>query len=140
MALFTNTAHTRLRLNISGAVDKTHLQIQGHVLKFHPAYRTAAYGIQPAERWVNGMRFKRVVHADTLVILMACMLATAPAAVQAQPDNPSPPAEPGGAPSVFFQSRQHDFGSVQPDAPLTHDFIFKNQGAAALLIKNVKAG
>jgi hypothetical protein len=88
------------------------------------------------ERWTNMMKFIKALHAKILLSLLACLLASAPGAVQAQTEAQNP----AGEPTVVFESRDHDFGTVQPDAPLAHDFIFKNQGTAALLIKNVKAG
>jgi hypothetical protein len=58
-----------------------------------------------------------------------------------RPDHAGNAGSAPAAPRIEFQSRSHDFGTVQfSTAGLTHDFVFKNQGTAALLIKNVKAG
>jgi hypothetical protein len=87
------------------------------------------------------MQFKSAVSANVSVVLLACMLAvSAPAAVQAQADAQGPDRGPGGKPAVVFETREHDFGTVQPEAPLKYSFVFKNTGSAALLINNVKAG
>jgi len=33
-----------------------------------------------------------------------------------------------------------DFGNVQPNQQLTHEFVFKNTGDSALIIEQVKGG
>lgn len=90
------------------------------------------------------MRFKKALHTRIVfslqACLLACLLASAPGAVQAETEAQNPANEPAGAPTVVFESQEHDFGTAQPNAPLTHSFVFKNKGEAALLIKNVKAG
>ncbi|MBM4310435.1 MAG: DUF1573 domain-containing protein [Deltaproteobacteria bacterium] len=87
------------------------------------------------------MQFKSTVSANVFVVLLACMLAAfAPGAVQALTDAQRIDKKPGEAPAIVFETREHDFGTAQPNAPLTHSFVFKNQGKAALLIKNIKSG
>ena len=53
---------------------------------------------------------------------------------------PSPVDKPAGVPTIVFESLAHDFGTAQPNTPLTHNFVFTNQGTAPLLIEKVKAG
>jgi len=87
------------------------------------------------------MQLKSAMSANVRIVLLVCLLAVpTPAAVQAQTEPQNPAQEGGNAPAIFFETRNHDFGTAQPDTPLTHSFIFKNKGDAALLIKNVKAG
>lgn len=41
--------------------------------------------------------------------------------------------------SISWASLSYDFGSITKGEPATHEFEFKNEGEAALLISNVKA-
>jgi len=86
------------------------------------------------------MRIKKTLVKIVVLNLLMFLLAAVPASLQAQTEAQSLDNESGGAPSVVFKTREHDFGTVQPHAPLTHSFVFSNAGSAALLIKNVKAG
>ncbi len=78
---------------------------------------------------------QRCVH-----VLAAALVWLLPVAIHAQNVDQSPVDNPAGAPKVVFESRTHDFGTVQPNTPLTHSFVFTNQGTAPLLIEKVKAG
>jgi hypothetical protein len=60
--------------------------------------------------------------------------------VHAQIVDNTPVADPSNTPKIVFESLAYDFGTVQPNKPLTHNFVFKNQGTAPLLIEKVKAG
>lgn len=71
---------------------------------------------------------------------MAVLFWFLPVAVYAQSVDQAPVEKPAGAPKIVFESQAHDFGTVQPNTPLTHSFVFKNQGTAPLLIEKVKAG
>lgn len=75
-----------------------------------------------------------------IYVLLATLVWFLPLAVYAQNVDLPPVEKPAGAPKIVFESREHDFGTVQPKTPLTHNFIFKNQGTAPLLIEKVKAG
>jgi len=86
------------------------------------------------------MRFKKTLFMNVVLNLLVFLLAAVPASLQAQTEVQSLDNKSGGTPAVAFKAREHDFGTVPPDSPLTHEFLFTNAGSAALLIKNVKAG
>ena len=73
-------------------------------------------------------------------VLAAALVWLLPGAIYARDEAQSSADNPAGAPKVVFESRAHDFGTVQPNTPLTHSFVFTNQGTAPLLIEKVKAG
>ena len=73
-------------------------------------------------------------------VLAAALVWLLPVAIHARDVDKSPVDKPAGAPKIVFESRAHDFGTVQPNTPLTHSFVFTNQGTAPLLIEKVKAG
>jgi len=73
-------------------------------------------------------------------VLAAALVWLLPVAIHAQDVEHIPVDNSAGAPKIFFESRAHDFGTVQPNTPLTHSFVFTNQGTAPLLIEKVKAG
>jgi hypothetical protein len=73
-------------------------------------------------------------------VLAAVLVWLLPVAIHAQDVDQSPVNKLAGEPKIVFESQAHDFGTVQPNAPLTHSFVFTNQGAAPLLIEKVKAG
>jgi len=72
--------------------------------------------------------------------LAAALVWLLPVGSHAQDVEQIPVDKPAGAPKIVFESRAHDFGTVQPNTPLTHSFVFTNQGAAPLLIEKIKAG
>ncbi len=69
-------------------------------------------------------------------ILLATLVCLVPMAVHAQNKNQTPVE----TPKIVFETLEHDFGTTKPNKPLTHSFIFKNQGTAELVIEKVKAG
>ena len=73
-------------------------------------------------------------------VLLAALFWFLPVAVYAQNVEQPLVEKHAGAPKIVFESRAHDFGTVQPNTPLTHSFVFTNQGTAPLLIEKVKAG
>jgi hypothetical protein len=78
---------------------------------------------------------KRCLH-----VLAAALVWLLPVAIHAQDVDKSPVETPAGSPKIVFEKRAHDFGTVQPNTPLTHSFALTNQGTAPLLIEKVKAG
>lgn len=86
------------------------------------------------------MRIRRNIHKHYTRILLAALFWQLPMLVHAQVADQTPVEKPAGAPKIFFESLAHDFGTVQPNKPLTHSFVFTNQGTAPLLIEKVKAG
>jgi hypothetical protein len=73
-------------------------------------------------------------------IVLAALLWQVPMLLHAQAVDQTPVDEPANTPKIVFESLTHDFGTVQPNTPLTHSFVFTNQGTAPLLIEKVKAG
>lgn len=73
-------------------------------------------------------------------ILAAMLMCLLPVAIHAQVVDKTPVQKPAGVPKIVFESLTHDFGTVQPNKPLTHSFVFTNQGTAPLMIKKFKAG
>ena len=73
-------------------------------------------------------------------ILAAALVWLVPFVIHAQAADKAPLEKPSGVPKIVFESLAHDFGTVQPNAALTHNFAFKNTGTAPLLIEKVKAG
>ncbi len=71
-------------------------------------------------------------------LLLAALVWLVPIAVHAQ--GQTPVDGPADAPKIVFDSIAHDFGTAKPNMPLTYNFVFKNQGTAALIIEKVKAG
>lgn len=69
-------------------------------------------------------------------MLLAALVLFMPIAVQAQTDSQTPVDEP----KIVFDNIAHDFGTAEPNKRLTHNFVFKNQGTAELMIEKVKAG
>jgi hypothetical protein len=49
-------------------------------------------------------------------------------------------AETQPAPKAVPRNVSHDFGLVQPDSQVTHQFIIENQGEADLIIESVAPG
>jgi hypothetical protein len=45
-----------------------------------------------------------------------------------------------GVPRLSIEVTTYDFGIVKPGTPLKHPFMFKNEGAADLLIQSVSPG
>jgi hypothetical protein len=79
--------------------------------------------------------FQRYTH-----ILLALFLWLVPITVYAQTLNQTPNDDSANAPQIVFEASKHDFGTVQPNTPLSHNFVFTNKGTAPLLIEKVKAG
>ncbi len=77
------------------------------------------------------MRFGRVIG----IVLIAVMSASV-AAAQLTPPAPSG----SGAPAVFFPEKTYEFPPVIDGAKVTHDFVVVNQGAAPLMINEVRTG
>ena len=86
------------------------------------------------------MRLRSNFHKHYTHILLAALFWQLPMLVNAQATDQTPSADPSNSPKIVFESLTHDFGTVQPNTPLTHNFIFTNQGTAPLLIEKVKAG
>ena len=75
-----------------------------------------------------------------MIVLASVLVWLPPVAIQAGDVDKSSVHKPAGSPKIVFESREHDFGTVQPITSLTHSFTFTNQGTAMLLIEKVKAG
>jgi hypothetical protein len=73
-------------------------------------------------------------------VLAAALVLLLPVVMHAQDVKQIPVDKPAGEPKIVFENPTHDFGTVQPNTPLTHSFVFANQGTAPLLIEKVKAG
>jgi hypothetical protein len=86
------------------------------------------------------MRIKSNIHKHYTRIVLAVLLWQLPMLVSAQVVDQTPVDEPANTAKIVFESLTHDFGTVQPNMPLTHNFVFRNQGTAPLLIEKVKAG
>jgi hypothetical protein len=86
------------------------------------------------------MRIRSTIHKHYTCILLAALFLQLPMLVHAQVADQSPVEKPAGVPKIVFESLAYDFGTVQPNTPLTHSFVFTNQGTAPLLIEKVKAG
>ena len=86
------------------------------------------------------MRIMRNIHIHYTCSVLAALLWQLPMPVNAQVADPAPVEKPAGVPKIVFESLAHDFGTVQLNKPLTHNFVFTNQGTAPLLIEKVKAG
>ena len=72
--------------------------------------------------------------------LLAVATWIAPCTGGAQATDLRPIGTSSDAPKIVFESSSHDFGTAKPKTPLTHDFVFKNEGESALVIQKVKAG
>jgi hypothetical protein len=86
------------------------------------------------------MRIKFNIHKHYTHILLAALFWQLPMLVHAQVAEQTLMADPSNTPKIVFESLTHDFGTVQPNTPQTHNFVFTNQGTATLLIEKVKAG
>ena len=86
------------------------------------------------------MRIRSEIYKHYKHIVLATLFWLLPVLVHAQVADQPPVEKPAGAPKIVFESLEHDFGTVQPNTPLTHNFVFTNQGTAPLLIEKVKAG
>lgn len=73
-------------------------------------------------------------------MLLTALVWLVPMTAHTQTKGQSPVDEPAGLPKIVFESLEHDFGTTKPNTPLTYNFIFKNEGTAALIIEKVKAG
>ncbi len=73
-------------------------------------------------------------------LLLALFLWLVPITVYAQTSNQASKNDSTNVPKIVFEASKHDFGAVKPNTPLTHNFVFTNQGTAPLLIEKVKAG
>jgi hypothetical protein len=80
-------------------------------------------------------RYQRCTH-----MLLALFLWLVPITIYAQTPDQVLKHDSENAPKIIFESQTHDFGTVKPKTSLTHEFTFKNQGTAKLLIEKVKAG
>jgi hypothetical protein len=86
------------------------------------------------------MRIKSNIHKRYTHILLAALFWHLPMLIHAQVIDQTPVADSSNTPKIVFESLTHDFGTVKPNMPQTHNFIFTNQGTATLLIEKVKAG
>jgi len=86
------------------------------------------------------MDIRKNIYKHYKRIVLATLLWQLPMLVHAQVVDQTPVDEPENTPRIVFESLTHDFGTVQPNMPLTHNFVFRNQGTAPLLIEKVKAG
>jgi len=86
------------------------------------------------------MDIRRDIYKHYTRFVLAALFWQLPMLVHAQVIDQTPVDEPVNTPKIVFESLTHDFGTVQPNMPLTHNFVFKNQGTAPLLIEKVKAG
>jgi len=85
------------------------------------------------------MQTKKKIYLFIIWAAVACMCGCAAQGKHSvsQPDNVTI----SGTPQIVFENQKHDFGRVQYKAGvLKHTFVFKNTGAAPLLIEKVKAG
>ncbi len=41
-------------------------------------------------------------------------------------------------PRIEFDSVEHDFGKIETDGPVSHQFTFRNRGKSLLFIRNIK--
>jgi len=80
-------------------------------------------------------KYQRCAH-----MLLALFLWLIPITIYAQTADQATKDDSKTIPKIVFESNEHDFGTVQPNTPLTYNFIFTNQGTAPLLIEKVKAG
>ena len=61
-------------------------------------------------------------------------------AAEAKPAADAKPADEGkGVPKIVFEKLVHDFGQLKPEAEVTYDFNFKNEGDGVLEIQNVRS-
>jgi hypothetical protein len=72
--------------------------------------------------------------------MLAVLMWIVPMTLHAQAQNHTPVDDAADAPKIVFESLEHDFGTAKPNESLTHEFVFSNQGTAALIIEKVKAG
>ncbi len=86
------------------------------------------------------MRIRRNIHKHYTRIVLAALFWQLPMLAHAQVVDQTPTEKPAGVPKIVFESFAQDFGTVKPNTPLTHSFVFTNQGNAPLLIEKVKAG
>jgi len=73
-------------------------------------------------------------------MLLVALISLIPMACHSQTVGQSPIDTPANTPKIVFENLTHDFGTEQPNKPLSHSFVFKNQGTAELMIEKVKAG
>ena len=59
---------------------------------------------------------------------------------QRQAGNDSGSQNTGGAPKLFFPETSYDFGSVAQQTKVSHTFVVRNIGEAALKLISAKAG
>ena len=86
------------------------------------------------------MRIKiKSLHRCTMFFLIVCVASLLPIAAIAQPPG-TETTDTQSDPKIVFESQVHDFGTVKPKTSLTHEFVFKNNGTAELLIEKIKAG
>ena len=86
------------------------------------------------------MRIIKSKSQKCMPMLLAALVLLVPMACHSQTVGQNPIDTPANMPKIVFESLEHDFGTAQPNKPLTHSFVFKNQGTAALMIEKVKAG
>jgi hypothetical protein len=72
----------------------------------------------------------------------AVIVATLSGTLQAQPASPPAPAATNAplVPKIQFATPVHDFGKVQMNHPVKHDFVFTNTGQAVLEVTAVHPG
>jgi hypothetical protein len=75
-----------------------------------------------------------------LPMLLAALISLVPMACHSRTVGQIPIDTPANTPKIVFESLEHDFGTEQPNKPLSHSFVFKNKGTAELMIEKVKAG
>jgi hypothetical protein len=73
-------------------------------------------------------------------MLLVALVSLVPMACHSQTVGQIPIDTPANMPKIVFENLAHDFGTVQPNKPLSHSFVFKNMGTTELLIEKVKAG
>jgi len=88
----------------------------------------------------KAMRIMKIKSQKWIPMLLAALVSLVPIACHSQTVGQSPIETSENTPKIVFKSLEHDFGTEQPNKPLSHSFIFKNQGTAALIIEKVKAG
>jgi len=86
------------------------------------------------------MRYRTLLQGAYASVFFVFLLWLFAGSARAQTVTQNSGTVPDSAPKIVFDYAEHDFGKVAPNAPLTHNFVFRNAGSATLLIEKVKAG
>ena len=77
--------------------------------------------------------FKKVLFASLLIL--PCVIINAQTALTAPTQNSAPQAVDPNAPVMNFETKDHDFGTIEQDGNGTYMFLFTNTGKEPLVIK-----